>query len=228
MKVAISAATSMEWQLLHDTIDRNVLFEKNGVEILYITTGIGVMATTFSLSKLIYAEKPALIIQVGIAGSFTNELQLNEVVAVNNDCQGDLVVEEDGQLLDLFDLKLNDENMFPFCKKKLPNAWIDNLKIDCKKVNAVTVSEITTNSKRINQLQQKYNAAIETMEGAALHYVCLQNDVPFLQIKAISNYVGERNKSKWSIKNALANLSSVVSHFLLELKHEHLNKQEAQ
>jgi futalosine hydrolase len=31
------------------------------------------------------------------------------------------------------------------------------------------------------------------MEGAALHFVCLQEDISFIQLRAISNFVGERD-----------------------------------
>ena len=218
MKVVIAAATKMEWQQIHDTIDPKSLIENNHIEVEFITTGIGVMATTYALTNLIFKSKPDLIIQVGIAGSYIEDLQLAEVVVVDEDCQGDLVVEESGQLLDLFDLNLNDENMVPFLNKKLPNPWLKDFVISLKKVPAITISEVTTSANRSIQLQQKYNGKIETMEGAALHYVCLQNQVPFIQVKAISNYVGERNKSNWVIKDALSNLSSAVVDILLSLK----------
>jgi futalosine hydrolase len=45
------------------------------------------------------------------------------------------------------------------------------------------------------------------MEGAAFHYVCLQEEIPFIQLRSVSNYVGERNKSKWQIKKAVENLN---------------------
>ncbi len=45
------------------------------------------------------------------------------------------------------------------------------------------------------------------MEGAAFHYVCLQEKIPFLQLRAISNYVGERNKANWNLNEAIRNLN---------------------
>jgi futalosine hydrolase len=45
------------------------------------------------------------------------------------------------------------------------------------------------------------------MEGAALHYVCLQENIPFVQIRSVSNYVGERDKTKWKIQEAIENLN---------------------
>jgi len=48
---------------------------------------------------------------------------------------------------------------------------------------------------------------IESMEGAAFHYVCLQEAVPFLQLRAVSNMIGERDKTKWLMKEAIDNLN---------------------
>ena len=45
------------------------------------------------------------------------------------------------------------------------------------------------------------------MEGAAFHYVCLQQKIKFLQLRSISNRVGERDKTKWAMKEAIANLN---------------------
>ena len=51
------------------------------------------------------------------------------------------------------------------------------------------------------------DAVIESMEGAALHYVALMERVPFLQIRAVSNYAGERDKRKWNFGDSIGNLN---------------------
>ncbi len=48
-----------------------------------------------------------------------------------------------------------------------------------------------------------FNPVTESMEGAALHYVCLMEKIPFLQIRSISNYIGERNKKKWDMMDSI-------------------------
>jgi len=45
------------------------------------------------------------------------------------------------------------------------------------------------------------------MEGAAFHYVCLQQHIPFIQIRSISNIVGVRDKNKWKMKEAIESLN---------------------
>ena len=48
---------------------------------------------------------------------------------------------------------------------------------------------------------------MESMEGASLHYICLMENIPFLQLRAISNIAGERNKKKWKMDEAIINLN---------------------
>jgi futalosine hydrolase len=53
-----------------------------------------------------------------------------------------------------------------------------------------------------------FSPEIESMEGAALHFVALHQNIPFIQMRSISNWVGERDKSKWKIKEAISNLNN--------------------
>jgi futalosine hydrolase len=74
-------------------------------------------------------------------------------------------------------------------------------------VKSVTINEISTRPARIQQLQQKYQPVVESMEGAAFHYVALVEKIPFIQLRAVSNMVGERDKTKWKMKDAIAILN---------------------
>lgn len=55
------------------------------------------------------------------------------------------------------------------------------------------------------------------MEGASLHYVCREANIPFIQMRAISNYIGERNKAKWKMKEALEALNDTLLKYLDKL-----------
>ena len=54
------------------------------------------------------------------------------------------------------------------------------------------------------------------MEGAALHYVCLSEKIPFLQLRSVSNYVGERDKSKWALREAIMNLNIELQRLIIK------------
>jgi futalosine hydrolase len=99
---------------------------------------------------------------------------------------------------------LAEKNMAPFEQGALVNhhdTLFDALSMPV--VSAVSVNEISTSTEKIKLLSEKYKADIESMEGAAVHYVCTLQQIPFVQIRGISNLVGERDKSKWKIRESL-------------------------
>lgn len=210
MKVVITSATVKEWVEINEQMNPLYAGESSRFQVSFHKSGVGILATSFSLSKLIVEIQPDLVIQVGIAGAFEKN-KSGKVVVVSEDFLGDLGVEEDNQLKDVFDLKLENANEFPFKKKGLPNPWLEKYNLlKLEQVAAITVNEVSTRRERISQLQKKYAAGIESMEGAALHYVGLLTNTPFMQIRAVSNLIGERDKSKWQIKDALGRLTDTT------------------
>ena len=193
MNILIIAATEMEIKPLmtaHEKAD-------------YLITGVGSPATVYHLLKKITAKKYDIVFQIGVAGSFNESLQLGEVVLVNADCFADLGAFEQNQFLSLFDLNLNDSDAFPLTKGWLKNEF-ENIE-GLKYVKGITVNSLTDEANKVCLFKEKYQAEIESMEGAALHFVCLQEQIPFLQIRGISNFVGERDKTKWQLKAAIEN-----------------------
>lgn len=215
MRVIISAATVAEWMPSFLNINALYTGESQRLKLQFHQSGIGMLAASFALTKLAIEDKPDLIIQVGIAGSFDQNLPLGSVVTIQEETIGDLGVEEEGKWKDLFDLKLEKSSYHPFEKRKLPNQWLCKYNLlDLKEVNGITVNEISTNAERIQQLIKKYNPAIESMEGAALHYVARESNIPFIQIRAVSNYIGERNKANWKMKLAIDHLNQTLLQYI--------------
>ena len=203
MKIIITSATEFEVAVSKQKIKTN-----KGLNISFVVTGVGMLATAINLSKTIYEQQPDFILQAGIAGCFDTSILLGKTVLVEEEFLGDLGVEENGKWKDVFDLGLIKSNVKPFKKKGIINAEIKEFNyLDLPTVKSVTVNQISTDKNHIQQLIKKYNPCIETMEGAALHYVCNLYKIPYLQIRSISNYIGERDKSKWKIKLAIENLN---------------------
>ena len=215
MRVIISAATVAEWMPSFLNINALYTGESQRLKLQYHQSGIGMLAASFALTKLAMEDKPDLIIQVGIAGTFDTSQTLGSVVVINEETIGDLGVEEDGKWKDLFDLKLEKSSYHPFEKRKLPNQWLTKYNLlGLKEVIGITVNEISTNQERIQKIIKKYNPTIESMEGAALHYVARETNIPFIQIRAISNYIGERDKSNWQMKLAIDNLNQTLIQYI--------------
>src|SRR4051812_28619929 len=109
MKVAIVSATDKEVLLIKESLNSPHLSPKN-CQLLFIETGVGTMASCYSISKLLFEQNPDLIIQIGIAGTFDNEIKLGDVIVVTEEILADVGVEEDGTFKDIFDLNLSEQN----------------------------------------------------------------------------------------------------------------------
>ncbi len=219
MKIALVAATWQEIAPVQDYLAER-LYLKNHHQFSLWVTGVGLVNTTYNLTKKIAVEKPDILIQAGVGGSFHPLLYgPGSVLAVKEDILGDLgVLEPNDRWKDIFDLKLADPQLFPFKEGKLVNPHHQLFqKINFPLVTGVSVNEITTNEKKIHKLIAHYAPAIESMEGAAFHYVCLQENIPFIQLRSVSNLVGERDKSKWQMAKAIENLQNAIINLINKL-----------
>ncbi|HUC83414.1 MAG TPA: futalosine hydrolase [Flavisolibacter sp.] len=209
MKILLCAATEME---IAPTLQQLSGIEKHSIEL--VITGVGLMTSTYALAKGISIHQPQLVIQAGIAGTLEAEQVLGDVVAVQAETVGDLGVLEKTGFHSLFDLNLLSVDLSPWKAGQLVNEHDVLKNIGLPLVNGVTVNEISTDEATISYYREHLNAQVETMEGAALHYVTLMERIPFLQIRSLSNYIGERDKSKWEMKKAIANLNKELQNLL--------------
>jgi futalosine hydrolase len=209
MHLLLCAATEFE-------IKPSLLFLKDlSVEVDVLVTGVGLTAASYSLTKSILSKKPGFILQAGIAGCLDDCHQLSDVVLIKNEVIGDLGVEEKGKFHSLFDLGLLQKDDFPWKNGKLENENALLNETGLAIVDGITVNEISTDPHRVS-FYKNAGAVVESMEGAALHYIGLMENIPFLQVRALSNYVGERDKTKWEMQKAIANLNLEVQKILLK------------
>ena len=216
MNILLVAATWMEVNLLVDELvktgEKSHLFKEycigeTNVDILI--AGFGTTFTTFHLTNALKEKKYNMVINIGIAGSLTKELRIGEVVNVVYDEFADLGIETQSEFLTLFEAGFMNINEYPFENGVLKATHSDGW-IDLKKVRAVTTNRSHGNKSSINALHTKYSAHTESMEGAAVFYVCRWMGVDCFQIRSISNYVEPRDSSKWNIPLALENLKESI------------------
>ncbi len=187
-----------------------ILYESEIVDILI--TGVGIVATSFSLTSILMQKNYLKAINIGIAGSYKPLIKLTDLCQVREDCFADLGVEDGEKFKDIFEINLENENKFPFERGKL--ICTDEISNKIKTVKAITVNQASGSKKTINKWIEKYSPDIETMEGAAFHFVCKQMNIANIQIRAISNFVEERNKSKWLINESILKLKDFSSNLL--------------
>jgi futalosine hydrolase len=207
MNILITAATAIEIRPFLDYLKGR----KDSADIDVLITGIGLTATTYSLSKQFILKRPGLVIQAGVAGSFDLSVEPGEVLIIKRDTIADQSVAELNKLKTLFDLKLVPHNQHPYKKDWLVNPHKKFLKVaGLRQVKGISVNQISTDKKVIRYYRDSFNPVTESMEGAALHYVCLMENIPFIQLRSISNYIGERNKKKWDMQGSVKNLNDCL------------------
>ncbi len=212
MDLLIVSATQFEIQPLYLFIKEQAKevdthnFELNGNKIQFLVTGVGMLHTSYFLTKTLSVAKPHLVLNVGIAGSFRKEFQLGSVYKINKQILGDLGVEEaDQTFTDVFDMELMSDS-FPFKAKSILNESIEAFNF-LPSASCLTVNKVHGSTQSINLIQKKYDVDLEVMEGAAVAFVCAQEKVNYIELRSVSNYVESRNKDNWNIPLAIEQLN---------------------
>ncbi len=223
MKILFVAATWMEVKLLVDEMElieeeSHFLkrFRLSDTEVDILISGIGTTFTTFHLTNAIKDNHYQTVINIGIAGSLTRKLNIGEVVNVVSEEFADLGIEKKDEFLTLFETGFIDLNEFPF-EHGLLKATDSNGLFDLKKVRGITTNRSHGRESTIAEVNSKYNAQVESMEGAAVFYVCSWFGISCYEIRAISNYVEPRDSSQWNIPLALENLKTSLINVLKKL-----------
>ncbi|HEY0067924.1 MAG TPA: futalosine hydrolase [Flavisolibacter sp.] len=200
MSILLCAATELE---IRPTAE---FLGNKGLPVEVVVTGVGLAAAVYRITRAALERKPSMMIQAGVAGTLDQKLELGQTVAVRSEIIGDEGVDENGRFRSLFELGLVGPDEFPYAGRKLVNEGPLIGQSGLPLVDGVTVNEISTNRNRI-EYYRSLGASSESLEGAGLHYVALMENIPFLQLRSFSNFIGERDKSKWMMAEAIANLN---------------------
>lgn len=224
MKVLLVAATTAEIQQTLDFLGlmpgKTDVIKKGDQEIHVLISGVGLMPATFSLTQKLSAEHFDFVLQAGIGGLYVadiaaEDIELGDLVAVRSEYPGDLGAEDHENYISIFELGFLKPDEPPFTNGRLVNPMTGIPFSPLPPlVDSITVHTVSGHAPTISRRYKDHTLAAESMEGAALHYVCLQMGVPFLQIRAISNYVTPRDRSSWQIGKALRSLNDLLCSWL--------------
>jgi len=192
MKILLIAATSDE--IIKEYFSNS--------EILI--SGVGMVNTTYELTKRLTANSYDLVINIGVAGCFNPTLKTGDVVEVIEDNFSEIGFE-------------NGVGFEQFSDFKIETIYSVDEKTDLQKVKGITVNTIHGNENSIAKIVHRLNPDVESMEGAAVFKVCKEFNVPCLQIRAISNKVEKRNKENWNLPLAIKNLNTTVHQIIAAL-----------
>ena len=212
MNILLAAATEPEITLTIARLHR----QETRCEVTTCITGIGTGAASFALTRALCMGSYDFVLGVGIAGTFDRTLPLGTLVAITEERFADLGAEDQDHFQSVFDLGLVRPNIPPFAGGALPADFSKSpFSLDRLHTAAgITVETGTGNAATAASREARFGPVVESMEGAALHYVCRQLDIPFLQLRAISNYAEVRNRDAWNIEGAISALNEKLAEWL--------------
>ncbi len=212
MKILLVSATHAEISAItgvRNVVEDKKLHETVFSEVKALVTGIGIPSTIYNLANHLFECQYDLVINAGICGAFSTALPLGSVVEVTNDCFADQLVETGNGVMSWNEAGLSENHSKPYVYGTL-DATYPLIAGALTPVKGITSDTVHANLQTIDFLRNRYNPHVESMEGAAVFYVCAKTGTPCAQIRAVSNYVGIRDKSQWKIQLAVQNLAEAL------------------
>lgn len=177
-----------------------------------LTLGVGMVSAAFELTKALSRSSYSLVINVGIAGSFNTHFPVGSVVQVVSDRLVELGVEDHDVFIPAHEMGLIQKEKIYFETDKRAGS--------IPEANGVTVNRVHGSVDSILRIRNQFSPDVESMEGAAVAFVCQQFDIPWVQLRAISNVVEPRNRASWNIPLALKNLHATLHKVINKMNDE--------
>ena len=219
MRILIVAATSAEIDPLvaglkfrSDGESRLTTYTRGARQIDVLTTGVGMVATAAWCSRVLARQDYDMAFNVGVCGSFDAAIAAGTVVHVVTEQLPEMGAEDGDAFLTIQDLKLLGNNDFPFQAGRLmnPGPPSNSVLLHLQGVHGITVNTVHGNERSIAAVRQRCAPQVESMEGAGFMYACLIHQVPFAEVRAVSNVVETRNRAAWKMAEAIANLNETA------------------
>ena len=192
-------------------------------EIKIAITGPGIINSAHAITAVIQQDCPKLIIQTGCAGGFKQVgLKIGDICIADKEIDAHLGIEAEDKNC------LPRQLSFPLYKddkKEIISSYSTDLKLSQKAEDIlkkkfcdtlimrgkfITVSTITATDKTAQKYFNAFNCIAENMEGAASAFIALIYNIPFIEIRAISNLCGKRDKGRWDLKTAFEKSGKAV------------------
>jgi futalosine hydrolase len=176
-----------------------------------IVGGVGPAAAAASTAIALSEASYRYVLCMGIGGSYREPVQFDAVVIADELIAADLGAESPEGFIRLDELGFG-ETLIPV-DPELANLVATTLRQANMQVTTgsiLTVSTATGTEETAAQLKERFpQASAEGMEGYGVAVAAQKYQIPFIEIRTISNKVGLRDRAAWKIKEALAQLTAI-------------------
>ncbi|WCN39391.1 futalosine hydrolase [Aneurinibacillus uraniidurans] len=175
--------------------------------------GVGPASAAASTATALATASYSLVINMGIAGGFVGQAEIGSLVVANEIIAADLGSQTPDGFISI------DELGFGSARVPVDVGVVNQVAEALQAAGlsttigpVLTVSTTTGTAATAQELAARVpGAAAEGMEGYGVATAAQQHGVPVLEIRAISNPVGPRDRDAWRIKEALQTLEAASS-----------------
>jgi futalosine hydrolase len=169
-------------------------FARDGVHV--VAVGVGPVEAAIGTARALTAQPYRLTVNAGIGGAFTDRASVGAVVAVTDERYVELGREDRAALslpggLQLETACAADPLVLERYRSSAPAVRFGP---------GITSATITTTAARAAALDVLYRPAVESMEGFAVLRASMLAGVPAVELRGISNIVGDRATSGWDFR----------------------------
>ena len=211
MRVLVMTAVSAEREAVLRGLHSDRRFD-------VLVVGVGPVSAAANTARVLATTEYGLVVSAGIGGGFPGRAEVGSLVVANEIVAADLGVETPEGFSSLDELGFGSTRIQ--VDASLVNGVTEALlaaKLPVKTGPVLTVSTVTGTAESAKEMAARVpGATAEAMEGYGVALAAYDRGVPILEIRAISNLVGPRDRTAWRIKEALDVLEAASS-VLLEV-----------
>lgn len=178
-----------------------------------VVSGIGPAAAAAATATALTLGSYDAALSLGIAGAFRGTADIGDTLVATELVAADLGAESPTGFLSLGALGWQDDTVA--VDPALLQALLARLG-EPVTGPLVTVSTVTGTRARADELAARHGAVGEAMEGWGVLVAATPHGVPVLEVRTVSNLIGDRDPSSWDIPAAFDALARVGAQLLGE------------
>jgi futalosine hydrolase len=200
--------------------------EEASTKIIFTVTGIGSANAAAASALMSHIFRPDLLITTGCAGAYPGcGLEIGDIALATTEVFADegVVTPEGWQSLEHIGIPLLDRNGRRFFNEipLSPQANETALQVAEQLGLAplpagrfLTVATCSGTNAQSAKLKKRFGGLCENMEGAAVALIAARYGIDCMELRGISNYVEDRDITKWDISLAAANSQRFLEQFI--------------
>ncbi|MEH1098131.1 futalosine hydrolase [Micromonospora sp. CPCC 205561] len=185
-----------------------------------VPVGVGPAAAAATTARLLALAEAAGrpyrgVLSAGVAGGFAGRVEVGATVLGTTAVAADLGAESPAGFLGVDELGMPpewlgggstlaaDPGLLAALRAALPTATVGPV---------LTVSTVTGTAASTDALRRRHpDAVAEAMEGYGVAVAAGQANVPFAELRTVSNPIGPRDRDAWRMREALAALTAAAT-----------------